>query len=97
MTSNTKILQPLPNLTKKERLALRRLKKNEDIIITNADKGDTTIVMDTTHLVELAHKHLSDLSTYQLLVNDPTAEIATGFNRYILECKDKRVIFQQEF
>ena len=64
--SNAEIIQPIPNLTKAERLALYCLRKNESPIITKADKGDTTctVVMDTSHLAELAHKHLSDVNIY---------------------------------
>ena len=73
--SKAELLQPEPNLTKAERLALRTLKKNKNIIITKADKGDTTVIMDTSHLIELAHKHLSDVNTYQLLKNEPTPKL----------------------
>ena len=57
---NVEIVQPLPNLTRAERVPLQRLKKNENIIVTMADKGDTKVIMDPSHLVELAHKHLSN-------------------------------------
>ena len=36
------------NLTPHERLALRNLKKRQDIIIKPADKGSGTVVMDKT-------------------------------------------------
>ena len=94
--SKAEILQPEPNLTKAERLALRDLKKNKDIVITKADKGDTTVIMDTSHLIELAHKHLNDTNTYQLLKSDPTPEIVTRFNRYIQDCLIRGVITQRE-
>ena len=47
------------------------LRINKDIIITKADKGDTTVIMNTTHLLNLAHKHLSDEDTYLLLNTRP--------------------------
>ena len=92
-----RILQPIQNLSKAERKALYRLKKNKDIIITKIDKGDTTVVMDTSHHVELAQQHLSDPNTYQLLTEDPTQEVVTRFNQYILNCKQRGVISQWEF
>ena len=95
--SNTEIVQPVPNLTRAERLALHRLEKIENLIITKADKGDTTVIMDTSHLVELAHKHLSDVNTYRLLKNDPTPEVVVRFNQYILDCLHRRVISQKEY
>ena len=95
--ANTKILRPRTNLTKKERTALYRLKKNKDIIISKADKGDTTVIMNTSQLVELAHEHLGDSSTYQLLTHDPTPEVVSRFNHYIQECRKKGVISNEEF
>ena len=71
---------------------MRDLKKNEDIVITKADKGDTTVIMDTSHLIELVHKHLNDTNTYQLLKSDPTLEIVTRFNHYIQDCLTRGVI-----
>ena len=90
------MLPPRSNLTKAERLALYRLKKNENIIITKADKGDTTVIMDASHLIELAHEHLSDINTYQLLKNDPTPEVVVRLNQYILDCLRRGVISPRE-
>ena len=95
--SNTKILRPRTNLTKKERKALFGLKKNKDIIISKADKGDTIVIMNISQLVELAHEHLSDSNTYQLLTHDPTPEVVLRFNHYIQECRRKGVISKVEF
>ena len=81
----------------KERQALYRLKKNKDVIISRADKGDTTVIMNMSQLVELAHKHLSDSSTYQLLTYDPTPEVVLRFNHYIQECKKRGVISKEVF
>ena len=69
---------------------------HKDIIITKANKGDTIVVMNTSHYVELAHQHLSDLNTYQLLTEDPTQEAATRFNQYILDSKQRGVVSQWE-
>ena len=94
--SNVEVLHPLPNLTRTERVALQHLKKNKKIIVTKADKGDTTVIMDSSHLVELAHKHLNDETTYQLLKYDPTPEVVARFNQYILDCLRRGVISQKE-
>ena len=94
--SKLETLQPKPNLSKAERRALRDLKRNENIVITKADKGDTMVIMDTSHLIELAHKHLSDINTYRLLKEDPTSEVVARFNRYIQDCLRRGVISQRE-
>ena len=91
-----RVLQPIQNITKAERKALYRLKKNKDIVISKADKCDTTVIMNTSHFVELAHQHLSNSNTYQLLTEDPTQEVVVRFNQYILDCKMRGVISQQE-
>ena len=39
-----------------------------DIIITEVDKGDTTVVTNVLHLLKLAYEHLLDQKTYLLLV-----------------------------
>ena len=60
------------NLTKGERAALKELTNNEDLVICKADKGDVTVVMNTSQYLVLAHKHLGDKDTYQQLEMDPT-------------------------
>ena len=69
---------------------------NDSILVTNADKGDTTVIMDTSSLIGLAHKHLSDKNTYRLLKHDPTPEVVVRFNQYILDWLRRGVISQRE-
>ena len=52
-----KLKPPKPNISKEERLALKSLQSDENIIILPAYKGSTTVVMDK---VEYSNK-LSDL------------------------------------
>ena len=80
------------NLPRAERKALRNLIRNPDLIISKADKGDSTVVMSTEQYLELACKHLYDGNTYQLLKSDPTQDIVRQFNSYIEECLEKGVI-----
>ena len=80
------------NVTRAERIALRRLIKDEDLVISKADKGDATVVMSTPQYLEMAYKHLSDRSTYKLLVDDPTQEIVKRFHQYLDTCVSKGVI-----
>ena len=53
--------------------------------------------MNSSHLVELAHAHLSDQKTYQLLKMDPTPEIVKRFNQYLRDCKAKKIITERQF
>ena len=63
--------------------ALSKLKRNSNVIISKADKGDVAVVLDVTKYTHLAWKHLSDTSTYACLDSDPTSQIVETFN-YLL-------------
>ena len=49
-----------PNLSKDEKVALKDLSKPDDIIITNADKGGTVVVMDVIDYIMEAKRQLND-------------------------------------
>ena len=59
------------NLSREECRALKCLIKNRDLVISKADKGDATVVMNVTHYLELAYKHLGDETRYLVLNSDP--------------------------
>ena len=77
------------NLTSGERTALRQMLEDKDVVVSKADKGDVTVIMPTSQYLELAYRHLSDESTYQLLRVDPTPEIAERFRAYLDTCVEK--------
>ena len=51
---------PEQNVTKEERQAIKTLKKNKDIMILPADKGKSTVVMDTMDYEEKVINMLAD-------------------------------------
>ena len=53
--------------------------------------------MSTNHLVQLAHTHLSDQKTYTLLTQDPTTEVVRTFNQYLIDCRKRKVITEEQF
>ena len=53
------------NLPNSERTALNELHKNDDIIIKEADKGGTVVIMSKTYYYEIVMKHLRDSTTYE--------------------------------
>lgn len=82
--TNPDFLCKLPkedNLTSAERAALKSLKSNGNIKVLPADKGSTTVVMDTTDYMTEAYRQLSDTSTYKKIEEDPT-------NKYNKELSD---------
>ena len=58
---------PKPNLSKAEKRAMKELKQYDDIVILNADKGNSTVVMDKLEYDEKLLGLLSDSATYQVI------------------------------
>lgn len=85
------------NLSRGERKALRQLLRDENLVISKADKGDVAVVLSTSAYLELAYEHLSDRQTYKLLQNNPTEEIISQFIEYLKTCKERGVITAQEY
>ena len=85
------------NLTGAVKTALKGLMRKRNVVISEADKGDTTVVMNTKHYLDLALKHLSDKNTYQVLETDPTAGIARRFNSYLDDCLRNRVVTSRQY
>ena len=55
----------IPNLTADERLALRNLKRNTEVVIREADKGPAVVVMSRERYIAEANRQLSDTDVYQ--------------------------------
>ena len=72
---SVEVVPPKLNLSQRLRNALIALKEDPTIVIANADKGDTVVVLDAIHYYELAARHLADAGTYELLETDLTDEI----------------------
>jgi hypothetical protein len=60
-----KAVIPTPNLTKEQMLALKRLQNNKDIIITNSDKSNKTVVLDKIDYIKKVEDVLSDTEVIQ--------------------------------
>ena len=70
-----------PFLPKRLHDALRSLKKNKNIVIFPADKGGKPVVMDTQEYINKANNLLSDQSTYQEVISDPTNNVNRNFRK----------------
>ena len=55
-----KAKKPANNITAEERKAFQELKKNSDIQILHADKGNATVVLNAAHYDREAHDRLND-------------------------------------
>jgi hypothetical protein len=67
-------------LTKDEQLALSRLRKDDSIVITPADKGRLTVVMNKTEYREKMDNLPSDDKTYNKLKSDPSNKLQRKLN-----------------
>ena len=60
------------NLTPSERMALKELKNNENIIIKPADKGSAVVIMDRMDYLKEGYQQLSNPRFYTKLASCPT-------------------------
>ena len=65
----------IPNLSIKEKKALKNLRDDTNIVITKADKGNCTVIIDKNKYEEKIFKLLNDKNTYVLIKNDLTKNI----------------------
>ena len=63
--------KPRDNLTRTERATLRNLKNNSELTILPADKGNATVILNTTDYKQKINTLLED-SAYRRLTKDPT-------------------------
>ncbi len=73
---------PKSNISKKQHIALTNLKRNKNIVILPADKGNATVVMDRCEYKMKMKKLLDDEYTYKQLPNDPTTKIEKRLQKH---------------
>ena len=74
---------PEKNITREELLALKELRENEDIIVLPADKGNASVVLDTTEYKRKMGDLLKD-PAYKCTENDPTVYLEKKTRTLIL-------------
>ena len=75
----------IPNLSIKEKKALKNLRDDTNIVITKADKGNCTVIIDKDKYEEKIFKLLNDKDTYVLIKNDLTKNIERKLNKFIFD------------
>ncbi|XP_046387902.1 uncharacterized protein LOC124157319 [Ischnura elegans] len=73
---------PVNNVNREEKKALRELRTNDDIIITPADKGNATVVMNKEDYISKINDLLND-DTYSEEKLDPTSRTQKGIKHII--------------
>lgn len=72
------------------------LENNPDIIVLNADKGNTTVLMKKDDYLMKMQTLLDDENTYRRIASDPTKKIQSKCNRLISNWKNENFISQGE-
>ncbi len=80
---------PKDNLSKSERAALRDLKKDKDIVILKADKGNSTVIMDRSDYDSRLMRLLNDSTTYAVLKDGPAKTTETKLKKLLAPLKQK--------
>ena len=75
----------IPNLSIKEKTALKNLRDDKNIVITKTDKGNCTVIIDNEKYEEKIFKLLNDKDTYVILKNDLTKNIEHKLNKFIFD------------
>lgn len=76
-------LKPTPNLTPEERQALKNLKNDRSIVITPADKGSSTVIMNLRDYREEALNQLNNSSFYKKLREDPNPRFHLEIKQFL--------------
>ena len=74
------------NVTKRERIALKNLRKNEDLVILPADKGNATVLLNKEDYIRKMEEVIRD-GPYRKLERDPTSR----FKRITTEAIKKHI------
>ena len=74
-------------MTSTLQFAMKRLKTDENIIISPAEKGRVSVVMDKTDYNDKMDSLVDDKQTYEVLKRDPTPAMQRKLNNKLLTLK----------
>ena len=89
--SDTKKL-PENNLADADKNAIEYFSKLNDLVITKADKGGATVVLDVKAYIAKANEQLQDNSFYQKLNVDPSAKHSAIVNSAIKSFRKQELL-----
>ena len=88
VTKELKLVNSNPNnLSTKERKTPKELSSRDDIIITKAEKGGATVIMNVNDYVDEAKRQLQNTQYYRELNYDPTEDHANIIRNTLEEFK----------
>lgn len=84
------------NLTKNEKIALKKLKNDPQIIIKPADKGSATVIMDRQDYLAEGHRQLSNTMHYRKIGEPVHPAIKNKVNTILKNLSHKRTITKKQ-
>ncbi|XP_078506952.1 uncharacterized protein LOC144767356 [Lissotriton helveticus] len=85
------------NLTREERIALKTLSDNQDLVIREADKGGNVVVMNVMDYNAEILSQLSDNSCYEAVDSNPMGPLTMLINNHLRDWKDAGLINDAEY
>ena len=76
---------------------LKRLRSNDNIIVTHPDKGEGVIILNKGDYVKMINDLIEDKSKFKLLNKDPTITRQTKLQKYLCSLKKKQIFNDVEY
>ena len=89
--------QTVPNLSKNERAALAKLKKNKNLVINHADKGSSIVIQNRWDYIKYNEDHLQDPLTYTRLDGDPTRHLCEQISSLLAQFKSQGFLSEEMY
>ena len=83
--------------TLKKHSILKKLKNNNEIIITHPDKGEGVVILNKIDYSKMIYDIISDNSKFKLLDGDPTINREKKLQRFLLSLKKKGMFNDEEY
>lgn len=84
---NDKKYKFTPNLSPEELEALKKLQKDDTIVIKKADKGSTVVIMNRTDYIAEVERQLGDTKFYEKLDKNPQEQFRKDINEVLRDVK----------
>ena len=71
------------NLSKQEWSAIRDLQNNSNIVIKEADKGGSVVIMEKDHYLKMVYDQLNDRATYKKVDSTHDKKVMTSLRKFV--------------
>ena len=88
---------PKPNITMAEKVALKEIQENKDIMILPADKGRATVILDKAEYEQKMEAMLSDRRTYEVLKKDPSKKYKDKLVAILQRLQEENKISEEQY